>query len=158
MTTQYYRNKCHMKTTKIKTNQDKPIDVTKLIRVDMVFDGENTTGWVHTHGMWELFQLPDLEIRKVSPLFLMADAGRLLNHIAQYMLDGKMGIDGAKPVALGQTMGMSRLVIVKFELSAPLNPKDQDEIDGHFTNPRWNVVPIPEMYQCANPKHQEKPS
>jgi hypothetical protein len=157
MTTKYYRNEGHMKTKKKSKKQapkvEKVIDVTKHIQVHMIFDGPNTVGWVHTHGMWELFQLPDLEIVSVSPLFLMADAGRILNHVAQYMVDSKTGVGGAKPVTLGQLMGLSRLVVVRFNQATPRNPGDKDEIASHYTTPRWRVDQVPEMYRCADPKH-----
>ena len=136
--------------------QAKNIEVHKLIQIHMVFDGVGTTGWVHTHGMWETFQLPDLEIVGVSPLFLMTAAGGMLNHIAQYMVDGKLGAAGAKPVVVGQAMGMGHGVFVKFGPSSPLNPKDQDEIDGHFASPRWRVMPLMEQFKCAGCADHDK--
>lgn len=122
-------------------SQGKRVPIQKFIRVDMVFNGPGTTGWVHTHNMWEVFGLPDLEIRDVSPLFMMEDAGRLLNHIAQYMVDAQTSFEGAKPVKLGEKFGMSRFTIVSFEQSLPINPKDPDEMSSHFVFPRWQVVP-----------------
>jgi hypothetical protein len=152
-----------MKTTKKKVASKKPItttglrpDVTRAIQIHMIFDGVGTTGWVHTHGMWEVFQLPDLEIVGVSPLFLMTAAGGMLNHIAQYMVDGKLGVAGAKPVAVGQSMGMGHGVFVKFELSTPLHPNDADEIAGHFSSPRWRAVPVPEQFKCAGCDNHDK--
>lgn len=118
----------------------KRVPIQKFIRVDMVFNGPGTTGWVHTHHMWEVFGLPDLEIRDVSPLFLMEDAGRTLNHIAQYMVDSQSGFDGAKEVKLGQRLGLSQFTILSFEQSLPINPKDPDEVNSHFVFPRWQVV------------------
>jgi hypothetical protein len=118
----------------------KRVPIQKFIRVDMVFNGPGTTGWVHTHHMWEVFGLPDLEIRDVSPLFLMEDAGRTLNHIAQYMVDSQSGFDGAKEVKLGQRFGLSQFTILSFEQSLPINPKDPDEVNSHFIFPRWQVV------------------
>lgn len=118
----------------------KRVPIQKFIRVDMVFNGPGTTGWVHTHHMWEVFGLPDLEIRDVSPLFLMEDAGRTLNHIAQYMVDSQSGFDGAKEVKLGQRFGLSQFTILSFEQSLPINPKDPDEVNSHFVFPRWQVV------------------
>lgn len=138
-----------------KVQKTEKIDVRQFVRGDLVFDGEKTTGWVHTHGMWENFELPDLEIIGVRPIFLMQEAGILLNHIAQYMLDGQMGIDGAKSVKLGQSMGMSPLVTVMFELSTPLNPEDKDEVAGHYTTPRWRIVQASGALKCSAGGHQE---
>lgn len=116
------------------------VPIQKFIRIDMVFNGPKTTGWVHTHNMWEVFGLPDLEIRDVSPLFLMEDAGRMLNHVAQYMVDALTGFRDARHVKLGEKFGLSRFTIVSFEQSLPINPKDVDEISSHFLFPRWQVV------------------
>lgn len=121
--------------------EGKQVPIQNFVRIDMVFNGPGTTGWVHTHNMWEVFGLPDLEIRDVSPLFMMEDAGRLLNHIAQYMVDSQTQFRGAKPVKLGEKFGMSRFTIVSFEQSLPINPKDPDEVNSHFIFPRWQVVP-----------------
>jgi len=156
----FYRKKDHMKTIK-RREENRKVDVTQIIRVDMVFDGVESKGWVHTHGMWEAFGLPDLEIVHVSPLFLMPTAGGMLNHIAQYMVDGVSpgNKTGAKPLALGEKMGLGGMVVVKFELAEPLNKNDLDAIAGHYTTPRWRAVPVPEMYECAHPAHkEEKPS
>jgi hypothetical protein len=126
-----------------------PVPVPAFIRIDMVFDGEKTRGWVHTHGMNDIFGLPDLEVVAVSPLYLMPEAGRMLNHVAQYMVDAWMGVNDAKPISLGQTMGLSRHCLLRFVESKPLNPEDADEIDGHYKNPRWRVVDVLEAFKCA---------
>ena len=141
-----------MKTKKkVEKKAAETIDVRNFIRVDMVFDGDSSKGWVHTHGMWETFNLPDLEIVRVEPLFLMSAAGMMLNHIAQYMVDGQMGLEGTKELKLGQTFGMDRVAIVKFELSTPL---DKDDHETHYSTPRWRAVPVPGMFICAHPKHK----
>ena len=71
-----------MKTSKSKEKKpqkDGEIDVRNFIVIEMIFSGDKTTGWVHTHGMWEVFGLPDLEILNVNPLFLMPEAGGMLS-------------------------------------------------------------------------------
>ena len=135
----------------------KKIRVQDHIVVHMIIDDprapENTIGWVHTHGMWEKFQLPDLEIRGVRPSFLMPDAGKMLNHIAQYMLDGKMGIGGAKPIKAGETFGVSHIQVMRIVESSPLNPTDEDEVAGHFSSPPWEVIPLPQVCTKCGKTH-----
>ena len=109
-----------------------------FIMVHMVFNGDETKGWVHTHNMWDLFGLPDLEIRGVYPIFLMADAGRILNHIAQYMIDSKSGVDNAKPVSIGETMSLGFNRVVRFSSPGPAGLHE-----NHFKNPRWLVEEVP---------------
>ncbi len=109
-----------------------------LITVDMVVDGDETTGWVHTHGMHEL-GLPELEIRNVSPPFLMVEAGRLLNHVAQYMLDS------AKPVRLGDTLQFGK------HPAESLRFVKLPEIPGeelHHQSERWTLVADPGSCSC----------
>jgi hypothetical protein len=128
-----------------------PLDVREFIRVDMVFDGPGTRGWVHTHGMFDIFGLPDLEIRDVNPIMLMPAAGVILNHMAQYMVDGQCGRDGAKPYQLGQTFGpVGHGAIVSTRLSTPINPKDEEENETHFSTPRYFVhqVNVPVCTKC----------
>lgn len=128
-----------------------PIDVRTFIRVDMIIDDPNVPdsviGWVHTHGMWEIFGLPELEIRGVRPDFMMISAGQMLNHVAQYMVDGQSGTKGAKPVVAGQTMSLGH-VILRFEDPGPLNPNDKEECETHFKNPRLNLVNA-QKHSCA---------
>ena len=154
-----------MKTSKSKAKKppkEGDIDVRNFIVVEMIFSGDKTTGWVHTHGMWEVFGLPDLEIINVNPLFLMPEAGIMLNHIAQYMVDGASGKNEAKPVKVGETFAFGPMQMVKFEISTPLNPDDKQENDLHFVKPRWRVSPVPEQYKCVmcdNEEHKHgKPS
>ena len=123
-----------------------PLNITDFIRVDMVFDGPGTKGWVHTHGMFEIFGLPDLEIRDVNPIMLMPSAGQILNHMAQYMVDGQCGRGGAKPYQLGQTIGLGHGLVLTTSLAAPINPEDMDEVETHFKTPRYFV------YQANQPK------
>ncbi len=69
------------------------------IELHHVISGQDTKGWVHTHGMDE-YGLPELEIRDV-PGFLAEDAARLLNHVCDYMLDS------GNVIKLGETMAVS---------------------------------------------------
>jgi hypothetical protein len=123
-----------------------PIDISDAIQVHMVFNGPRTRGWVHTHGMFEVFGLPDLEIREVNPLMLMPAAGQLLVELAQYMVDGLYGRRGAKPYKLGQTIDMGRGIILTTKMSTPIDPKNVEEVETHFKNPRYLV------YQANSPK------
>ena len=50
-----------------------------------VIDGDNTNGWIHTHGM-DALGLPELEIRN-CPLFLGEFAAEILRTVCDYMLD-----------------------------------------------------------------------
>ena len=81
--------------------QVEAVNAAQYIRIDMMFEGDNNTAWVHTHGMWEIFQLPELEMVGVSPRFLMVPAGGMMNHIAQYLVDAKFGVNGAKMPSVG---------------------------------------------------------
>lgn len=131
------------------------VPVTSIIRIDMVFNGEKTTGWVHTHGM-DTYGLPELEIRDVHPIFMMVDAGLTLNHIAQYMVDGLANRGGAKPIKLGQNMGLGQGVFVSFKRSEPINPDDKNENASHFQTERWEVIDVPGALKCVgcdNPSH-----
>ena len=133
------------------------IRVTDFISVHMIIDEPNTpigsVGWVHTHGMWENFGLPDLEIRGVRPSFLMPDAGRLLNHLAQYMLDSKLGLPGTKPIKAGETFGTSVFQTMRIVESTPINPDDKAECETHFVDPRWELIPIPQRCVKCGKEH-----
>ena len=111
-------------------------DVRNLIHIHMItstIEHSPQRGWVHTHGMAAL-ELPELEIRGV-PLILMYDAASLLNHVAQYMLDGKRGLHGARPVKLHEKMGVGHSRIVYFDKLPPV-VGDED----HFKDERWALT------------------
>lgn len=129
------------------------VPVNKMVPVHLMFDGDNKTGWVHSHFMWEIFGLPDLEIVGVSPRFLMADAGIIINHVAQYMVDSQTGFNNAKEIKLGQKFGMNELMVITFEEAKPLHPDDAEENEGHYKTPRWRIVEVPESFQCGHPNH-----
>src|SRR5687767_9114505 len=124
-----------------KKKSEKEFDVREHIVIHFVTDGEKQKGWVHTHGMEEL-GLPELEIRDL-PLFLAPDAGRLINHVSQYLYDGKHGIDGAKPVSLGEVMAISPFCRFKF---VKLDPIEGDE--AHFKHERWSLSDEPMRSLC----------
>lgn len=120
------------------------LDIRTRMQIHMVTDGPHS-GWVHTHGLAEL-GLPELELRAV-PLLFGASAGRLLNHVAQYLYDGKHGIDGAGPVTLGQTMATEPYCRFKFVKLAPL-PGDEE----HFRVERWSLSDEPMSGFCDDPE------
>lgn len=122
------------------------LNIQNLIQIHMVTDGEGTKGWVHTHGMATM-GLPELEIRNVNPLYLMSTAGGLLNHIAQYMLDAKRGVDGAEAVKLNDTFGFGHSPDQKGRF-VKLDPIPGDE--EHFTHERWALVPAEESIVCTS--------
>lgn len=114
------------------------MDVTKLIAIHIVSDDR---GWVHTHGMDKL-GLPELEIRGV-PLYFAGLAVGLLNHVAQYMYDGKNGVGSAKPVELNQVMSVDAMSTFKF---VKLPPMEGDE--AHFEVERWALSDEPMRGMC----------
>lgn len=123
------------------------INPTEATVVHMVFDGEKTKGWVHTHGL-DKFDLPELEIRDI-PVFMMTSAGRILNLVSDYLLNGD------KPIKVGETMVFGDGAIVKFIEAEPI-PGDEE----HYQVERWQLVdPASTMLKCAacdgeNGEHQ----
>lgn len=86
---------------------------------------EETTGWVHTHGM-DARGLPELEIRGVRPAFLMVNAGELLNKIAAYM------VASGNVIKAGENMAMDRQghQVVRFHAAVPMaSPHAVDHYD-----------------------------
>ena len=116
---------------------------------DMTKDGK-LVGWAHSHGMHELFGLPDLEVRDITPRFLLPAAGILINEVAQYMIDAKYERNDAKPLRPGETIALQGLgVIVKCQESKPYHPDDKDETETHFQFPRWEIVEEQASFKCA---------
>lgn len=136
----------------IARKKNQPIDVTKIIQVHMVFDGTkelpHSKGWVHTHRMWEFFELPDLEIRGVSPLLLMTAAGRLLNKTAQYMVD----YQGKREVKVGQTVQIGE-VRFKVEEGKPLDSGDEE---SHYQHPVLRIEDDSRAYICTECEEGEE--
>ncbi len=84
----------------------KKLDVQKEIQIHALSNGP-AKGWVHTHGLARHGK-PELEIRRVPALFLSA-AGRMLNEIAEYMLEG------GRPIRPGDTMELGRTMLLMLE-------------------------------------------
>lgn len=123
-----------------RTKSTRDIDIRDHIVIHCITE-EPHCGWMHTHGMAEL-GLPELEIRSV-PLFLSPDAANLLNHIAQYMYDGKNGLNDARPVKLGQRLGVGPMQIVQFVKLMPI-PGEED----HYANECWALSDSPLRHAC----------
>jgi hypothetical protein len=88
----------------------KPINVEKVIQIDIVTDGP-TKGWVHTHGL-AAYSRPELEIRNVPPLFYIS-AGAILNEVADYMLN----FAPHEVVKSGEKMQIGNILLLRFEES-----------------------------------------
>lgn len=73
-----------------------PLDPLQVMTIHQVNEGP-ARGWIHTHGL-AFYGLPELEIRCV-PMLLGGGAARLLNDIADYMLN-----IADKPVVANHTM------------------------------------------------------
>lgn len=89
------KTKKHKKTKKAKrlpkgfeyASPNAGVDVQKSIIIHIIFNGENTKGWLHTHGMF-VYGMPEVEMRSV-PLFLAHAAGELINRVCDYMLNSE---------------------------------------------------------------------
>ena len=103
-----------------------------------VLTGGPARGWVHTHGLAARGR-PELEIRSV-PLFLAAAAARLLNDLAEYLLN-----DARAPLLAGQIIhcGRSALQVVA------AHPDPDGGYDReHYVDARLLVVDAPDT-GCA---------
>lgn len=120
--------------------------VSDLIQIRMIFDGDKTKGWVYTIGLARL-NLPELEIRGVNPIFLMPEAGILLNHVSQYMWE-MQGTENE--VKLGATMGVSRFQKFRF---VKLDPIEGEE--HAYKVERWSIEALPMVCEspCCKHKH-----
>lgn len=76
------------------------LDPLREIVLHQVLDGP-AKGWVHTHGL-AAHGRPELEIRNL-PLFMGSLASRLLNEIADYLLN-----DAARPLRAGELIAFGR--------------------------------------------------
>lgn len=115
------------KKTEPETQEKKRINPLEVLQIHGIIDGDETRGWVHTHGM-QSHGLPELEIVGL-PLFMVPPATSLLNEIADYMLN-----EDAE-VLPGQRMQIGR-VLVGFV--APLEPLKGGE--NHYEYPVLRVV------------------
>jgi hypothetical protein len=99
-------------------------------------------GWVHTHGLHEL-GLPELEMLHV-PGFLMEDAARLLNHVAEYLRKPH------SPVLVGQTMQVSRHTRFRFVRGTGdwMDSPETGEVN-HYAVERWRIVDMEPLCDCC---------
>lgn len=123
--------------------RDERIDVTdpSVMRIDMVVEGSDGGGWVHTHGL-EQFGLPELEIRSVSHVLLLPSAAVILTEVADYLLNGE------RPVAAGDALVLGDMTFLRLCRLSPLS----DHPD-HYVYERWAVVDVPESFcpLCEQP-------
>ena len=99
-----------------------------LIEIHVV---QADTAWVHTHGLQD-FGLAELEIRDV-PRFLGMLAGRLLNDVADYMLNPE------RPVLVNDLIEIDDMGFVQVVPAVP----QQGLIPGHYDHERWTVIDAP---------------
>jgi hypothetical protein len=105
------------------------------IQVHCVTSGEETKGWVHTHGMSN-YGLPELEIRNV-PVFLGVPASTVLRAVCKYMLDS------GKQINLGENMALNEKVAFSFRKAVPI-PGEED----HYKAERWELIDLACICQC----------
>lgn len=105
--------------------------VMDVVRLHMVTDDR---GWIHSHGLGG-FGLPELEIVG-CPLYLCKGAMGLLNHIAQYMLDGGV-------VKAGERMGLGGPIAIQFIEPIPLEGEE-----GHYEYPVLRITDAPMHNDC----------
>ena len=115
-------------------------EVMTVVELHLVTNGRHgQKGWIHTHGMDKL-GCAELEIRNV-PLFLAVEAGELLNHVAQYLIDQKRG--GGPAVHLGQTMSTGQYSTFRFVKLPPIVGSEH-----HFQSERWALSDEPMQAHC----------
>lgn len=119
--------------------QEDEFDIQEHVVLHVVSNGADQLGWIHTHGMHQL-GCADLEIRGI-PLFMMEQAARLMNHVAQYMASkARVG----EPVELGEVMSTSPYSTFRF---VRLDPIPGDE--AHFKHERWALSDEPMRGRCG---------
>jgi hypothetical protein len=117
-------------------------------RVLMHFVAEDG-GWLHTHGM-DTLGLPELEMRHV-PAFLMEEASHMLGQISKYMQDAKNGVEGTKPVHVGEIMAMSRQTRFRFVKAKPM-----PGAENHYDVERWQIVDVESRCACCGTTEPER--
>ncbi len=118
------------------------LDVRKRIQIHYVTSGA-CKGWVHTHGLAR-YGRPELEIRKVPPLFATS-AARMLNEIAEYLLESK------RPMLPGHTMELGRDLLLMQE-GKPDEAHGYDEL--HYRVPVLTVTAIEPECEFCPPRYQ----
>ncbi len=118
-------------------------DIREHIQIAMIIAGP-TKGWIRTHGMEEL-GLPELEMKEI-PLFLLREAGGILNHIAQCIYEQK---DTERPIQLNQNLqftqeGIHPAGVVRFLPATPI-PGEEMHYMGKEV---WEVVSDEKYYGC----------
>jgi len=109
------------------------------IQIHWITSGENTKGWMHTHGM-DQHGLPELEVRGV-PGFLAESAASLLRNACDYMLTS------GREVHLGEVMATSERTRFRFVKSQPIPGEEE-----HYAVERWQIVEVDvpcEEYGCT---------
>lgn len=76
-------------------------------------EGASKTGWVHTHGLAKR-GLPELEVRDVSPLWVMYPAAMTLMDIAAYM------VSTGKVIQAGHTYQHGHGPVLRFHTLPPM--------------------------------------
>lgn len=94
-----------------------------------VISGDDTKGWVHTHGMDRL-GLPDLEMRNV-PGFLAESAAKILREVCNYMADS------GKKVSVGEAMATSERTVFRFVTAEPIPGQE-----NHYETERWQIIEV----------------
>lgn len=120
------------------SRKKKKVEIQEVMEVHHVYDGDDTVGWIHTHGL-EKYGKPELEIRNI-PLFLGPAATYLLNQIADYVVNQNMDIKPGEKMSIGT----GRPIFIQFEKLPPI----QSSLN-HFREERLALIDPPEAYQCA---------
>jgi len=111
----------------------------KGVHFHHVTSGENTKGWVHSHGM-DQQGLPELEMRNV-PAFLVEAAADILRETCKYM------IESGNKVSLGETMAVSDRTVFRFVHANPIPGQE-----NHFEAERWQIVEVEGLCEeCGAP-------
>jgi hypothetical protein len=111
------------------------------VRFDYVTNGDDTKGWLHSHGMADL-GLPELEIRDVPSYFVGAGV-ELLRTVCHYLKK-----PGAK-VRAGEAMVTGPNTAFRFVLATPI-PGQED----HYQEERWRIEDIALRCQYHNGPEQ----
>jgi hypothetical protein len=112
------------------------MEYTAQVKVHAINGGEQTKGWVHTHGMSD-YDLPELEMRNV-PLFLVPYAYHLLREICDYMLTDD------PPVQAGHTMELGHARF-RFVHAVPIPGEEY-----HYDSPCLQIADVDAECDCCS--------